>query len=454
MNTKKKILFYNVDQAGVNYYRTLTPATELQRIAPDDFHVEINGSIDFSNPDTIPYLKSFDIIHYHRQLVPDNGRMLTLSKELKDAGVVLVVDIDDYWYLDKNHPYYGMSVQNKLHEKILFNLTIADYVTTTSDFFAEEIRKVTKKDNVLVFYNSINPEWMKQFENNWKPDPDGRVRITYMAGSSHKGDVEQLRGVFNILRTDLEVKNKFKVIIAGWDTEGKTTEIKFNEEFGKELVERKLWNKKMIDSINKSMGDVNKIPELPSDLKEKYRDNIFSVNRRDIKSEESSYWLYEQILTDNHRLIENEDYKTWLMNFDRSEKYPDEGNYARRWTQKANKFARVLDETDIILAPLEDHIFNNCKSNLKQVEGWSRKLPTVCSDVVPYNVHGKHMENTVLIPSKKNAKKYWAKYLKKLILDADLRKQIGENLYNDFKEKYNLEYVTKKRAEFYKEITK
>jgi len=92
----------------------------------------------------------------------------------------------------------------------------------------------------------------------------------------------------------------------------------------------------------------------------------------------------------------------------------------------------------------------NHNSNLKQVECWTRKLPIVCSDIPPYNVHGRHMENCVLIPAEKNAPKYWIKYLKKLILNPDLRKQLGEQLYEDFKVEYNLAEVTKKRAEFYK----
>ena len=100
-----------------------------------------------------------------------------------------------------------------MHIPILENLKIADYVTTTTDLFASEIRKVTGKDNVGVFYNSIDPAMMKQFQDNRKPDPDGLVRITYMAGSSHMGDVEQLDGVFNVLYNDPQLHDKFKVIL-------------------------------------------------------------------------------------------------------------------------------------------------------------------------------------------------------------------------------------------------
>jgi hypothetical protein len=213
-----------------------------------------------------------------------------------------------------------------------------------------------------------------------------------------------------------------------------------------------LWTNDVVKTINKTRGNVDMIPNLPDDLKEKYRDKVFNSQQRDINSQESVYFFYEKILTDNHRLIKNPDYLQWLMNFERNVSYPEEGNFGRRWTQKANIYAKVLDETDIVIAPLADSQFNRMKSNLKQVECWTRKLPIVCSDIPPYNVHGRHMENCVLIPAEKNAHKYWKKYLKKLILDADLRKQLGEQLYEDFKEEYNLANVTKKRAEFYKAV--
>jgi len=192
------------------------------------------------------------------------------------------------------------------------------------------------------------------------------------------------------------------------------------------------------------------IPGLSQEMKDKYRGKVFSQNQRDIKSEESVYLIYENMLTDNHRMITNPDYLQWLGNYERNVKYDNEGNFARRWTQKANTYAQVLDETDIVIAPLADNPFNRMKSNLKQVECWTRKLPIVCSDMPPYNIHGRHMENCVLIPCEKNARKYWQKYLKRLILDADLRKQLGEQLYEDFKDEYNLATVTKKRADFYR----
>ena len=240
MDGKIRILFHNLDGAGVNYFRTLTPAMELERNHSDEFYVEINPTLDFADPTIIDYLKSFHIIHYHRQFLNDPNQMAQLAIELRQSGTILIVDIDDYWQLHKKHPYYQMSLESNLAAPIIANLKIADYVTTTTDVFADEIRKVTGKDNVKVYYNSVDPIWMKQFQNNWTPDPDGRVRISYMAGSSHMGDIEQLEGVVNVLSSDPELKDKFKIIIAGWDTEGNTTDITFNQEFGTELQKRNM----------------------------------------------------------------------------------------------------------------------------------------------------------------------------------------------------------------------
>jgi len=456
--TRKRILFYNLDGAGVNYFRTLTPAMQLERDHSDQFEIEINSTIDFNDPNSINYLKSFDIIHYHRYLLPSVVQMIRISNELKSHGVTLIMDIDDYWMLDKTHPMYHSFIQTKVYEDIVDNLKIADYVTTTTDLFASVIRKETGKDNVIVLPNSVNPEWMKQFKDERQPDPNGLVRITYTAGSSHMNDVMQLNGVINRLNSDPQTKGKFKIIVAGWDTEGTTTDVTFNQEFGQELQKMGLWTPEMVKILNKSKGNIDVLPKLPNSLREKYRGKVFFTNQRPIKSTESVYLNYEKILTDEYKIITDQEYLKWLNNFERN-KYDNEGTYARRWTQKANIYAEVLNETDISIAPLHDNMFNRMKSNLKQVECWSRRIPIVCTDIPPYNVDGVNGKNCILIPYHKNAMVNksidadWAKALKKLILDPEYRQQIGNQLYEDFKDKYNLKNVTDKRAEFYSSVS-
>ncbi len=450
MNDKIKILFLNKDAAGVNYFRTQTPAIELERLYGDQFEVDIKTELNFNDPETIDSLKKYDIIHYHQRLVDDIRAMIDIKRKL--PNIKFIMDIDDYWHLDKKHPLYNMSIEYKLPIITVENLKLADFVTTTTELFADEIKKITGKDNVFVLYNSVNPESMKQFENNWKPDSNGRIRITYAGGSSHSGDVKHLEGVTNMLNADVQLKDKFTIKLAGWDTEGSINTVSFNPELIEVLKAKNLWTQETVKILNKSKGNIEMISKLPNSIKDQFRNNVFKQEQRPIKSEESVYYNYEQILTDNHKIIKDKDYINWLMSFNKMNYFGDEGIYARRWTQKANVYAKVLDETDIVIAPLDNNKFNSLKSNLKQVECWTRKLPIVCSDMPPYNVDGKHMENCILITTEKNAAKHWYKHLKKLILDADLRKRLGEQLYTDFNEKYNLENVSKTRAEVYKTI--
>jgi glycosyltransferase involved in cell wall biosynthesis len=448
MEGKIRILFFNKDAAGVNYFRTQTPAMQMERDHSDKFYVEINSNLAEQGDQQaqINYLKSFNIIHYHRALTADLPSMKILANELKNAGVTLVMDIDDYWHLDKTHPYYFTSIQKKLYRDIMENVKLADWVTTTTDLFASEIRKLRGDDNVIVLPNSIDPSWMKQFSPISDPMRSDLVTITYMAGSSHKYDVQQLRGMTNLLHSNNNVRDKFKMIVAGWDTNGTTTDVKFNKDFGTVLQQMGLWNNKMVKAINKSGGDVDLIPNLPDNLREQFRNNVFSSNQREIYGHESVYLDYEKILTDDYKIIKDEKYIKFLEKYERNT-YPNEGNYARRWTQKANVYAEVLNETDVSLAPLSDHMFNRMKSNLKQVECWSRKIPIVCSDIPPYNVDGVNMKNCILIPNKKRNDRDWAKALKALITQPSLREDLGEQLHEDFKVKYHLKHVTNTRAE-------
>ena len=46
----------------------------------------------------------------------------------------------------------------------------------------------------------------------------------------------------------------------------------------------------------------------------------------------------------------------------------------------------------------------------------------------------------------------WAKFIEKLVKNPNMAKDMGERLYETVKDKYDLNVVTKARAEFYKSI--
>jgi glycosyltransferase involved in cell wall biosynthesis len=401
MSKKIKVLAYTPDGAGVSYHRTEMPHIKLSELYSDEFDVEINKNVNWND---LNYLSKFQIIHFHRTLV-DFSLMEEYTNKLKSMGIKLVVDIDDFWELDKTHPSYHLIKEEKLAEKIISVLKMCDYVTTTTPFFADIIKNNNINKNVVVLPNAIDLTQPQYIPNKVESE---FTRIIYLAGSSHGNDMKLLDGMVNILRSNVELNNKFQFNLAGWDIRGTMTEIN---------------------------------PR----TKEK--------NVRPIKPEESIYFYYEKILTDNHKLINDKKYLDYLLTFNK-EQYPNEENqpYRRFWTKPVNSYAKSYNNADISLAPLQDNLFNNAKSQLKLIEAFPFKLAVVASDVVPYKIDGVNDKNCLLIPNTKNSDREYAKAIKKLIQNPNMRIDLGEKLYEDLKPKYDLDVITKIRAEFYKSI--
>lgn len=104
---------------------------------------------------------------------------------------------------------------------------------------------------------------------------------------------------------------------------------------------------------------------------------------------------------------------------------------------------------DIGLAPLRQSKFNDGKSNLKWLENSARKIPTVATDIVPYQTI-KNGETGYLC--KDTAE--WVSVLSELIEKPELRKRIGLSAYNDVKANYNAEKNVSKYIEAYTDIIK
>ncbi len=104
------------------------------------------------------------------------------------------------------------------------------------------------------------------------------------------------------------------------------------------------------------------------------------------------------------------------------------------WHSDINTYPLSLTELagDIAICPLTDDAFNYGKSPLKWEEMSAMKVPSVCSPIVYGNFieHGK----TGFIARQGE----WGTCLEKL-LDPDLRRQIGQNAYDDVKERFSIQ---------------
>lgn len=401
--SKIKILVVPSDRTGVGKFRSLDPHIALQKEFGDEFHVDVEYDAPLDN---INFYKDYHIVHFHRTMHGDYDKGHDLVEKLNQEGIVTVMDIDDYWLPGIEHPIHHIVVENKIHTRIMNNIKAAKYITTTTSLYAHEISKLNK--NVVVFPNAINPN-----ESQFKAvtEPSDKVRIGWLGGSSHYHDLTILDGLFSRMS---DLKDKSQAFLCGFDTRGTVTE------------------------INKATG---------------------KQKRRKMEPHETIWAKYEEVFTNKYKLISPEYHKE-LLRFtqDIDKKYEGEF-YQRIWTQPISSYAKNYAKFDVSLAPLKNHMFNKMKSQLKVIEAGFYKKAVVASDLGPYTIDLKHAfnggdftdGNAVLIEERKNHKD-WYKYVKKLIENPNLVKDLGERLYETVKDTYNLNKVTKDRAEFYKSI--
>jgi len=89
-------------------------------------------------------------------------------------------------------------------------------------------------------------------------------------------------------------------------------------------------------------------------------------------------------------------------------------------------------DLDIAIAPLEDNMFNTCKSNLRLLEYGAMGWPVVCSDVYPFRT-----DNPPVMRVNNDADD-WIAALEKLIDSESLRSELGSQLNHWVKTRYAL----------------
>ena len=419
--SKIKVLVVPSDRSGVSKFRSVDPHLKLQELYPKDFFVDImTAGTDTVNWNDDAYLKQFDIIHFHRtindivngQLQPIYGvEAKKIFDKLRSFGIKVVMDIDDYWMPTIDHPAYPILKQAKIDVSITSNLRNVDYVTTTTEIFAKEISKFNK--NVVILPNAIDPS-----EEQFQPNPtksDKSFRIGWLGGSSHLNDLALIKQGLNMWM-DGEGKEDSQLVLCGFDLRGNITDTNHQT---KEQRTRK------------------------------------------IQPHESVWCRYEEMFTNKYGII-SPNYKKHLLTYTQDAPYEDVNeNYRRVWTKPITTYASNYNLFDISLAPLKEHIFNKCKSQLKVIEAGFHKKALIAQNFGPYTIdlvnvieYGGTINedgNAILVDPHKNHKD-WFKALKFLHRNPDIAKRMGENLYNTVVKKYHIDVVTGTRAEFYKSL--
>jgi len=414
--SKIKILVVPSDRQGVGHFRSIWAAKRLKKNRREDFDITIDATPNFTN---LNYLTSFDIIHFHRQLGPYESSS-ELFPKLQAAGVLLVMDIDDYWSPPPTHPLYDLIKKEGISEKIEKNLSLVDWVTTTTDIFAKRIEKINS--NVFVIPNAVQAD-SKQWRSGAVPAPEGKTRVAWIGGSSHLYDLYLLKDSMKLLADDDELRKKTQIVMCGFDIRGDVTEY----------------------------------------------DAHGNPHKRPIKPHETIWIQFERIFTYDYYLLRDDpQYVKWLKKIQK-EGYPDmyHEDYVRRWTQKLNSYAEHYDYCDICLAPLVEtydqqvgkgpktkivkrpHVFNEVKSELKVIEAGVKKKTLVAQDYAIYKDKIIDGETGILV---KHNKKGWYNAIKELVDNPGYREDLANNLHEWVKEEYSIDRINGLRGDFYKQI--
>ena len=99
------------------------------------------------------------------------------------------------------------------------------------------------------------------------------------------------------------------------------------------------------------------------------------------------------------------------------------------------------------------------KSQLKVIEAGFYKKALIASNLGPYTIDLKHClengnfvdGNALLVDEQRNHSD-WFKYVKKLVDNPNMAFDMGQRLYETVKDTYDLNNVTKTRAEWYKTL--
>ena len=401
MNKKIKILVIPSDRYGCGFFRSLQPHQYIQEHFSDKFDIDIMYEL----PNNMPlekFFSEYDIVHIHKNL--DNK--CELINMMKFVGCKVVVDIDDHWSLGNDHPMSLTAKKEQWHLPVINHLKLADVVTTTTPIFAKEIKKHNK--NVYVFPNAIDPNDERFQLNTSKSD---KIRFGVICGSSHLKDLELMQGM--TAQLSKETLDKMQFVLCGFDTNGTRT------------------------IYHKDTGKVERRPILP---------------------EETVWYEYEKILTNDYKIV-SEDHKRFLHMFAKDMNYSDLNEpYRRCWTKDMNNYYKHYENIDVLLVPLKENDFNLVKSQLKVIEAGFGHKAIIANNVGPYTIDLKSMiekggkineeGNALLIDSSKNHK-LWAKYITRLVEDRDMLEKLKNNLHNTVKDTYSLETVCKDRVDLY-----
>jgi len=157
---------------GVLFYRGVIPHSYM--IGRHDVQIHFRDNILMLSDKE---LSSFDIVHASYWFCGDEHDRLRVNR----LGVKLIIDIDDYWEVDRYHELYD-NFKESNHKKIVTDLIkSADAITTTTTQLADKVR--IYNDVVGIFPNAL-------MDDNYINRKKNKIPFfAWIGGANHTSDL-------------------------------------------------------------------------------------------------------------------------------------------------------------------------------------------------------------------------------------------------------------------------
>jgi len=340
-----RVLVVMTDETSVGHFRSGWPGSYIRTHFSDEIEISVFKIQDIMVWDVIK-LSKYDIIHYNRMFgyIESTEELHGL---LRDAGIKMIMDIDDHWDIPDEFPAkeFMLECLGGSADAIIRIFKNVDWVTTTTELFRKELLEHNK--NVAVLPNAIDldhPMW------DFQPEPSDVVRVAWLGSNQRHHDLLRMKESIERLYADKELKGKFVFIQAGGEK----------------------------------------------------ADNV-------IFDGPGFEWLKQE---------------------------------------RPFNYGVYYKGVDICLAPLKENLYSYCKSELKLIEAGMNKKAFIGQGFGIYPRHIEHGKNGFLVTNDDE----WYKYIKMLILDKGLRKELGESLHEYVNPRFSLNNVARQRIDFYKKV--
>lgn len=323
----KILLITSERTTGLNYHRQIVPFSNLDI----DVHVCPKWDDDFEDS----FLKEFQCVSFLRS-INLKGRTKEIADRIHKLGLKIHFDIDDYWKLPSSHNLYAAYRKENVESQVVEAITLADFITTTTEYLAYRIKTINK--NVYVLPNAINPS-----EDQWQivDLESDKKRFGYIAGVHHDRDVKVIAPA---IHKSLKELRDVQISVAGFN---------FN----------------VYPNGERHINPYYKKVEM-----------TFTDNYKLIKDNE-----YKEYLKANTHE------KNELTN---------DKVYKRLFGLDTFNYGKLYNFIDVSLVPLEQNMFSACKSELKLIEAGFMKKAAIVSNVNPYNLIINNKNCLSILPSR------------------------------------------------------